>query len=85
MQSGWLTASWTDNYGYLQWNAAYYLGDEASVSDEQWPTFEEVAKAVWDLTIDIAQLTSTPYRVFIVKRGFLAQDELAGWRSTLPQ
>ncbi|KAL8822735.1 MAG: hypothetical protein Q9191_006534 [Dirinaria sp. TL-2023a] len=77
IQSGWLTASWTDNYGRLQWTAAYYLGDETSISDEQWPTFEDVASAMWDITMDIAEMTSTPYRVFVVKNGFLAQDELA--------
>ena len=77
-QSDWLTASWTDNYGYLQWNAAYFLGDQASDSDEQWPTFEDVARTIWDVTMDMAQFTNTPYRVFIVKNDSLTQDELAG-------
>ena len=70
--SRWLTASWVDNHGCLQWNASYHL---AAGDEELWPRIPEVAADIWETTLEMARLLSTPYRLFIVKIGPMSKDE----------
>lgn len=77
-QSAWLTASWTNNQGSHQWNTSYYLGDNPSGSDEQWPDFDDVAKDMWQITMSMAGSIDTPYRIFIIKSDLMTQAEIQG-------
>ena len=70
--SRWLTASWVDNHGCLQWNASYHL---AAGDEELWPRIPEVTADIWETTLEMARLLSTPYRLFIVKIGPMSKDE----------
>lgn len=73
--SQWLTASWTDSLGCLQWNASYYLAIDA---EEVWPQFSEAAQDMWQTTLDIARALSAPYRVFIARVGPMPREEYDG-------
>ncbi len=71
----WLTASWTDNQGALQWNAAYSLGREEL---EPWQTYMAIAREIWDTTMEILKPGSSPWRVFIAKDSCMHWEELRG-------
>jgi len=73
--SQWLTASWTDSPGCLQWNASYYVAIDA---EEVWPRFSEAAQDMWQTTLDIARALSAPYRLFIVRMGPMPREEYDG-------
>ena len=71
----WLTASWTDNQGVLQWNAVYCLGEEET---ERWQTFLTIAREIWNTTIDILKPGNFPWRIFVVKDSPIQREELQG-------
>lgn len=73
--SQWLTVSWTDSLGCLQWNASYYLAIDA---EEVWAQFSEAAQDMWQTTLDIARAMSAPYRVFITRVGPMPREEYDG-------
>lgn len=73
--SQWLTASWTDSLGSLQWNASYYLAVDA---EEVWPRFSEAGQDMWQTTLDIARALGAPYRFFIVRVGPMPREEYDG-------
>ena len=73
--SQWLTASWTDSIGHLQWNASYYLAADA---EEVWPQFSEAAQDMWQTTLDIARALGAPYRFFIARVGPMPREEYDG-------
>ena len=71
----WLSTSWTDNTGSLQWNACYRL----TVSGSQtWPSFEEVANEIWDTTLTMLNPKNMPWRCIIAKGGSMSQMEASG-------
>lgn len=71
----WLTASWTDNQGVLQWNAPYWLG-----IDDVNPTqpFYLAAKEMWEVTKMMLNPLNSSWRVFIVKDEPLTLEEMEG-------
>ena len=71
----WLTASWTDNVGILQWNAAYCIGENYS---DPWHPFVDVAKELLETTLEMLQPSGRCWRIFIAKTGGLLTDELNG-------
>lgn len=71
----WLTASWTDNPGSLQWNAAYCFGEE---EPEPWPTFLAIAREMWETTLEILKPGSSSWRIFIAKDSRMHREELRG-------
>lgn len=73
--SPWLTASWIDSHGSLQWNAAYYLTTD---TEDVWSHFSEVAQNMWDISLDLANTHGTPRRVFVVKSGHMDRKEYKG-------
>lgn len=70
----WLTASWTDNQGDLQWNAPYFFGVEKS--DDPWPALLNIAKEMWDTTLEMLHQQSATWRLFIVKDSAIHKREL---------
>ena len=76
----WITASWTDNLGTLQWNAAYCTGVN---SDDQWEPFKRVAREIVETTLEMLQPQSRMWRIFIAKAGQLLKQELKAWQSVL--
>lgn len=73
--SQWLTASWTDSLGCLQWNASYYVAVDA---EEVWPRFSEAGQDMWQITLDIARALGAPYRFFIARVGPMPREEYDG-------
>ncbi len=71
----WLTASWTDNQGALQWNAAYCLGEEEL---EPWRTFLAIAREMWETTMEILKPGNSSWRFFIAKDSRMNKEELRG-------
>ena len=71
----WLTASWTDNPGVLQWNATYNMGKEVV---ERWQIFVKTAREIWNTTLDIFRPGSAPWRIFIAKDSPMHREELRG-------
>lgn len=70
----WLTSSWTDNQGDLQWNAPYLLCVEKN--EDPWPALLNIAKEMWDTTLELLHQQSTTWRLFIVKDSPLHKREL---------
>ena len=70
----WLTASWTDNQGTLQWNAPYCLGVEEH--EDPWPVLLNIVKDIWDTTLEIIRQQISPWRVFVVKDSPMHRKEL---------
>lgn len=66
----WLTAAWTDSCGKSQTVVSYHLGTRA---------FGEVAKEIWQTTIDILQSRRVHWRVCIAKAGVMDREELENW------
>ena len=74
-RSKWLSASWTDSQGSLQWSACYCV---ATTQNPRWPTLQEVAREVWDTTMDMINSNSVPWKVFIAKASRMGKQELDG-------
>ncbi|MCJ1470627.1 mediator of RNA polymerase II transcription subunit 13 [Pseudocyphellaria aurata] len=79
----WLTSSWTDNQGDLQWNAPYFLGVEKS--DDPWPTLLNIAKEMLDTTLEMLDQQNSTWRLFIVKDSPIHKRELEIWLSLCAQ
>ncbi|KAL9036046.1 MAG: hypothetical protein Q9180_004525, partial [Flavoplaca navasiana] len=73
----WLSCAWMDNLGATQWNAVYCLGDPNA---DYWAAFAETVKEVLDTTRELLQLTSMPWRLYIVKDTYFHWRELDIWR-----
>ena len=72
LDAQWLSASWTDSQGNLQWNACYCIATNKS---QNWPTLQEAAKEVWDTTMDLINSNIVPWRVFIAKASRMSRQE----------
>jgi mediator of RNA polymerase II transcription subunit 13 len=66
----WVTAAWTDSCGKSQAVVSYHLGTRM---------FREVAKEIWQTTIEILQSRRVNWRVCIAKAGVLEREELETW------
>ena len=76
----WLTASWTDNHGILFWNACYCLGEG---EDMPWESFADIAKEIWDTTLEMMHPRDCSWRLFICKDNSIDRKELEGKHQAL--
>jgi len=67
----WITAAWIDNTGKYQASASYCLHGARK--------FAEVAREIWEMTVEIIQPRKVTWRLFIVKAGAMSANEVAGW------
>ncbi|KAF1850230.1 uncharacterized protein K460DRAFT_400299 [Cucurbitaria berberidis CBS 394.84] len=66
----WITAAWTDSCGKSQALVSYHLGTRV---------FGEIAKEIWQTTIEILQSRRVHWRVCIAKAGVMDRDEFETW------
>ncbi|KAF2848675.1 hypothetical protein T440DRAFT_556499 [Plenodomus tracheiphilus IPT5] len=66
----WITAAWTDTCGKSQTVVSYHLGTRM---------FIEIAKEIWQTTIEILQSRRVHWRVCIAKAGVMDREELETW------
>lgn len=66
----WITAAWTDNCGKSQAIVSYHLGTRM---------FGDIAKEIWQTTVEILQSRKVHWRVCIAKAGVMDRDELENW------
>jgi mediator of RNA polymerase II transcription subunit 13 len=70
LDGAWVTAAWTDSCGKSQAVVSYHLGTRV---------FGEIAKEIWQTTIDILQSRRVQWRVCIAKAGPMDREELETW------
>jgi mediator of RNA polymerase II transcription subunit 13 len=70
LDGNWLTAAWSDSCGKSQAVVSYHLGTRI---------FGEIAKEIWQTTIEILQARRVQWRVCIAKSGPLDREELETW------
>ncbi|KAF2260691.1 hypothetical protein CC78DRAFT_620089 [Lojkania enalia] len=66
----WVTAAWTDSCGKSKYVMSYNLGTRV---------FGEVAKEIWQTTIEILSARRVTWRVCIAKAGVMGKEELDTW------
>ncbi|ORY02683.1 mediator complex subunit 13 C-terminal-domain-containing protein [Clohesyomyces aquaticus] len=66
----WITVAWTDSCGKSQAVVSYNLGTRS---------FGEVAKEIWQTTIEILQARRVTWRICIAKSGVMEREELETW------
>lgn len=66
----WVTAAWSDTCGKSQTMVSYNLGQRP---------FSEIAKEIWQITIEIMQVRRVTWRVCIAKAGVMEREELEAW------
>jgi mediator of RNA polymerase II transcription subunit 13 len=66
----WVTAAWTDSCGKSQAVVSYHLGTRV---------FGEIAREIWQTTIELLQSRRVQWRVCIAKAGPLDREELETW------
>jgi mediator of RNA polymerase II transcription subunit 13 len=66
----WITAAWTDNCGKSQAVVSYHLGTRM---------FGDIAKEIWQTTVEILQSRRVHWRVCIAKAGVMDREELENW------
>ncbi|KAH9876674.1 hypothetical protein J1614_003806 [Plenodomus biglobosus] len=66
----WITAAWTDTCGKSQTVVSYHLGTRM---------FGEIAKEIWQTTVEILQSRRVHWRVCIAKAGVMDREELETW------
>ncbi|KAH6206852.1 mediator of RNA polymerase II transcription subunit 13 [Parastagonospora nodorum] len=70
LDGNWLTAAWSDSCGKSQAVVSYHLGTRV---------FGDIAKEIWQTTIEILQARRVQWRVCIAKSGPLDREELETW------
>ncbi|KAF1976923.1 hypothetical protein BU23DRAFT_626576 [Bimuria novae-zelandiae CBS 107.79] len=66
----WVTAAWSDTCGKSQTVVSYNLGTRP---------FTDIAKEIWQTTIEILQVRRVTWRVCIAKAGVMEREELEAW------
>lgn len=74
LDSSWLTAAWTDNFGKYQSSVSYRLTGR---------NFYEVSREIWQTTIEIIQARKVSWRLCIAKAGIMEKDEIEGMSARL--
>lgn len=69
----WVTTAWTDNTGRYQATASYYITSNR--------TFWEVAREIWQSTLEIIQARKVTWRVVIARAGIPERGETEAWAS----
>ena len=75
--SPWLTASWTDNHGNIQWHAAYHIGTS---QDKQ---ISRVAAEMIATSVGLRSEQFKPRWLFVAKCGQISSQEADIWHSSL--
>jgi len=75
LDGGWVTAAWTDSWGKSQAVVSYNIGTRS---------FAEVAKEIWQTTIDILQSRRVNWRVCLARAGVMEREELESELSHVP-
>ena len=70
----WLTASWTDNFGTRQWNAAYWIGP-----DDPENLFSAVVAEMWETSLELMRSLRSSLRLQVARIGGLEQIERKVW------
>lgn len=70
MDGTWMTAAWTDTCGKSQAVVSYHLGTR---------NFGDIAKEIWQTTIDIVQSRRVHWRICVAKAGVMDREELETW------
>ncbi|OCK76217.1 hypothetical protein K432DRAFT_336116 [Lepidopterella palustris CBS 459.81] len=68
----WITAAWTDSCGKSQAVVSYCVGERA---------FVDIAREIWQTTIDILQSRRVTWRICIAKAGIMEREEVEAWMS----
>ncbi|CAO2647620.1 Nn.00g085420.m01.CDS01 [Neocucurbitaria sp. VM-36] len=74
LDGSWITAAWTDSCGKSQAVVSYHLGTRV---------FAEIAKEIWQTTIEILQSRRVHWRVVIAKAGVVDREEFETWVSLI--
>ena len=69
LDGAWISAAWSDNCGKHQTVVSYCAGSRA---------FSEIAREIWQTTIEIIQTRRVTWRVCIAKAGVMEREELEG-------
>ncbi|KAI9681833.1 MAG: mediator of RNA polymerase II transcription subunit 13 [Trizodia sp. TS-e1964] len=73
----WISAAWTDDRGRLQMSASYCTARKHS---ENVRPFEEVAREIWETTLEIIDPKLVSWRVMLVKSGAMREVEIDVWK-----
>lgn len=77
--NGWLSAAWTDSLGAQQWSASYGL---CRGTNDVRRSFSEIAKEIWETTVDIVRAKKVARRILIVRDGPIPTEEIQSkWTS----
>lgn len=80
LESPWLTASWSDNHGEIQWNAAYHIGKSVKdISMDLSSVFTEIVET----SVGLRQPRHGPRVLLVAKYTSMSVVELDLWRSSL--
>lgn len=71
--SQWMTVAWTTNSGKYDASAAYSLAGGR--------TFVDIAREVWQTTLDIISVRKVQWRVCIARAGNMEREEIDAWMS----
>ncbi|MCJ1405503.1 mediator of RNA polymerase II transcription subunit 13 [Xylographa trunciseda] len=74
--SQWLCSSVTDNFGRLQWNASYSLGDNVH---DPWPVLSLVVQDIWKGLIEMIGQRNQHFSVYVAKDTPIDQREIDAW------
>jgi mediator of RNA polymerase II transcription subunit 13, fungi type len=69
----WVSVAWTDMRGDIQSSVSYCLGRKNA--DTLRP-FEEVAKEIWETTLEITEIRKVHWRLMLVKAGVMGREEI---------
>ncbi|KAG6006188.1 hypothetical protein E4U21_007227 [Claviceps maximensis] len=72
----WVTAAWTDDRGNQQATASYCLGRKGKRASR---STSEVAREIWDSTMDLVSAWKVHWRIIITKCGSMDQHEVELW------
>lgn len=75
----WLAASWTNNLGTLQWNAAYWLSKDVEIQQ----SFPQAAAAMLEVTNEMLQPLRASCRLYLAKDGLFDDHEKESESPTL--
>ncbi|UNI22638.1 hypothetical protein JDV02_008506 [Purpureocillium takamizusanense] len=72
----WVTAAWTDDRGNQQETASYCLGRKGRPQSR---SMNEVAREIWESTLDLISAWKVHWRINITKCGPMDQQEIDCW------
>ena len=70
----WMTVTWVDNTGNLQWNASYWVGED----EKTWQEFGSAVYEIIETTGLMIGSSGLPRRIFVVKQNRFLREELKG-------